>query len=85
MAEEPEVHGGGELHLVLVAERARSEAILKQARARGLNIPDAANATPPKPGETSANPGSMTFEEMEAARRRGDFAPGGKYDALGRR
>lgn len=69
----------------LVAERARSEAILKQARARGLNIPDAANATPPKPGEAPANPGSMTFEEMEAARRRGDFAPGGKYDALGRR
>jgi hypothetical protein len=69
----------------LVAERARAEAILKQARARGLNIPDAANATPPKPGEAPANPGSMTFEEMEAARRRGDFAPGGKYDALGRR
>jgi hypothetical protein len=69
----------------LVAERARSEAILKQARARGLNIPDAANATPPKPGEAPANPGAMSFEEMEAARRRGDFAPGGKYDALGRR
>ena len=69
----------------LAAERARADAILKQARARGLNIPDAANATPPKPGDTPVNPGIMTFDEMEAARRRGDFAPGGKYDALGRR